>query len=144
VTEVTITDPHHALYGQRLELVSSSSARGPRHVTVALADGRRRSVRRAATDLGEDWPADPLGTASALPRISVRTLLPLARCLRGLLSSSTEEVPHDSNPAQTHGATPQGPCDRQPGRPGAAASLGGAAAGMSRLMLQICIGRCSP
>jgi hypothetical protein len=56
VTEVTITDPHHALYGQRLELVSSSSARGPRHVTVALADGRRRSVRRAATDLGEDWP----------------------------------------------------------------------------------------
>jgi hypothetical protein len=35
VTEVTITDPHHALYGQRLELVSSSSARGPRHVNNA-------------------------------------------------------------------------------------------------------------
>src|SRR3954471_17651814 len=75
VSHVTVTDRHHALGGQLLPLVSLHSARGPAYIVVALPDGRRRSLRRASTDLA--------GTAEAPlydgPRISVGTLLPLAR-----------------------------------------------------------------
>src|SRR5512135_1630276 len=51
VTEVTIIDPSHPLHGQRLAVESLASSRGPAWVTVVLADGRRRQVRRSATDL---------------------------------------------------------------------------------------------
>src|SRR4051794_9914851 len=60
VSHVTVTDPHHALSGQRLPLVSLYSARGPAFVSARgpafvvaeLGDGRRRSIRRSLTDLG--------------------------------------------------------------------------------------------
>ena len=75
VSHVTVTDRHHPLCGQLLPLVLLHSARGPAYIVVALPDGRRRSLRRASTDLA--------GTAEAPlydgPRISVGTLLPLAR-----------------------------------------------------------------
>src|SRR3954447_17698774 len=91
VSHVTVTDRHHALCGQLLPLVSLHSARGPAYIVVALPDGRRRSLRRASTDLA--------GTAEAPlydgPRISVGTLLPLARHIVACLAVAVEEVIHD-------------------------------------------------
>jgi hypothetical protein len=91
VSHVTVTDRHHALCGQLLPLVSLHSARGPAYIVVALPDGRRRSLRRASTDLA--------GTAEAPlydgPRISVGTLLPLARHIVARLALAVEEVTRD-------------------------------------------------
>jgi hypothetical protein len=91
VSHVTVTDRHHALGGQLLPLVSLHSARGPAYIVVALPDGRRRSLRRASTDLA--------GTAEAPvydgPRISAGTLLPLARHIVARLAIAVEEVIHD-------------------------------------------------
>jgi hypothetical protein len=91
VSHVTVTDRHHALCGQLLPLMSLHSARGPAYIVVALPDGRRRSLRRASTDLA--------GTAEAPlydgPRISVGTLLPLARHIVACLAIAVEEVIHD-------------------------------------------------
>jgi hypothetical protein len=96
VSHVTITDPHHFLFGQRLSVVRGRSGRGPAYVVVELADGRKRSVRIAATDL---VPAGdtPGASGSKLPRISVRTLIPLARHLNRILNLLTEEVIRDGN-----------------------------------------------
>src|SRR5439155_12493332 len=44
VSHVTITDPHHFLFGHRLEVLKERSGRGPAYVVVALPDGRRRGV----------------------------------------------------------------------------------------------------
>src|SRR5215213_5004330 len=91
VSHVTVTDRHHALCGQLLPLVSLHSARGPAYIVVALPDGRRRLLRRASTDLA--------GTAETSlydgPRISVGTLLPLARHIIARLAVAVEEVIHD-------------------------------------------------
>ena len=61
---------------------------------VELCDGRKRSVRIAATDL-----VPPRNSSSAagpsLPRISVRTLIPLSRHLNRILTLLTEEVIRD-------------------------------------------------
>jgi hypothetical protein len=93
-----VTDPRHALSGRRLSLVSLHSARGPAYVLVALPDGRRRSLRRSITDLAGAEGAAPL--APAIPlwnglRISVRTLLPLARHIVAGLAVPIEEVTRD-------------------------------------------------
>src|SRR5206468_7519291 len=87
---------HHFLFGQRLSVVRGRSGRGPAYVVVELADGRKRSVRIAATDL---VPAGdtPGASGSKLPRISVRTLIPLARHLNRILNLLTEEVIRDGN-----------------------------------------------
>jgi hypothetical protein len=102
VSHITVTDPHHALSGQRLPLVSLYSARGPAFVVIELGDGRRRSIRRSATDLGTPSSGASL-RASDLPRISARILLPLARHLTTTLASSAEEVichgHHPTDPA---------------------------------------------
>ena len=86
--EVTVTDPRHSLYGQRLRVVSTGSPRGRNWITVLLADGRRRHVRREATDL-----VSASGFGCQLPQISVQTLLPLAYLIQALLKTSQEEVP---------------------------------------------------
>jgi hypothetical protein len=91
VSHVTITDPRHSLYGQRLAVLADRSGRGPAYVAVMLPDGRRRSVRTAATDLAA--PFHPAGCD--LPRISVRTLIPLARHANRILSLLNEEVIRD-------------------------------------------------
>ena len=75
VSHVTITDPRHSFFGQRLVVLGERSGRGPGYVAVELPDGRRRSVRKTATDLVV--PSQPVG--SNLPRISIRTLIPLAQ-----------------------------------------------------------------
>src|SRR4051794_28787957 len=73
--------------------MSLPSARGPAYIVVALPDGRRRSLRRASTNLA--------GTAEAPlydgPRISVGTLLPLARHIVACLAVAVEEVTHDDH-----------------------------------------------
>ena len=51
VSQVTITDPRHFLFGLRLAVLAERSGRGPCYVVVELPDGRKRSVRNAATDL---------------------------------------------------------------------------------------------
>jgi hypothetical protein len=94
VSHVTITDPRHFLFGHRLSVLDERSGRGPSYVVVELGDGRKRSVRIAATDL-----VPPGNSSSAagptLPRISVRTLIPLARHLNRILTLLTEEVIRD-------------------------------------------------
>jgi hypothetical protein len=102
VSHVTVTDPHHALCGQLLPLVSLHSARGPAYIVVALPDGRRRSLRRALTDLA--------GTAEAPlydgPRISVGTLLSLARHIVARLAIAVEEVTRDDHAPSIAAPTP--------------------------------------
>src|SRR3954451_25430150 len=101
ITEVSITERRHSLFGQRLEVAPEASCRGPDRITVILPDGRRRHVRRVATDL---VPASTDAHAVSDPgnaRISVRTLLPLADCLRALLRISREEVPDDQSRSRT-------------------------------------------
>ena len=113
---MTVTDPRHPLYGQQLRVLSLSCARGPRFIAVALADGRRRLIRRAATEL--EHPAEP---DRAIPRISVRMLLPLARHIRRVVAALAEEANH----ADT---CPSSPASVDPETATAATPLAGAAA----------------
>jgi hypothetical protein len=97
---VTVIDPRHGLAGQRLELVSSRSARGPAFVVVRLADGRRRSIRRAVTDLAVA-SAEEQSASKPLARINVRTLLTLLHHLNRTLASPIEEVIRDEHPVES-------------------------------------------
>ncbi|MFC7556001.1 hypothetical protein ACFQU7_32865 [Pseudoroseomonas wenyumeiae] len=65
-------------------------------MAVALADGRRRLLRRAETDLER-----PLAPEAALPRISARALLPLAQHIRSMLAVSRQEASHAELPASS-------------------------------------------
>jgi hypothetical protein len=98
VARVSVIDPHHPLFGQRLDLSSHASGRRPGWVSLVLADGRRRWVPRAATDLDGERESLP---SHVLPRVSVRTLLPLMQCVRTLLSNpprDSDGQPLDSDP----------------------------------------------
>jgi hypothetical protein len=71
---------------------------------VELPDGRHRSIRRAVTDF--DFPSVPgsiKGNEKSLPKISVRTLLPLVCYVRAMLTSH-KEVTHE-NKIPTAGPT---------------------------------------
>jgi hypothetical protein len=96
VSHVTITDPHHFLFGHRLEVLKERSGRGPAYVVVALPDGRRRAVRIASTDLAETITSGP--NAADLPRVSARTLIPLMQHLSASLSLLDEKVIRDDPP----------------------------------------------
>jgi hypothetical protein len=98
ITQVTITSPQHPLFGHTFPIVSLQSPRHREHIIVELADGRRRSIPRAATDLQASSSTGPQ-PEKPLPKVSVRTLLPLARYLRAMLTLS-EEV-SDENTAPT-------------------------------------------
>ncbi|WP_425375933.1 DUF5372 family protein [Rhizobium jaguaris] len=100
VHHVTIIDPRHGLAGQRLELVSVQSGRGAAFVVVRLPDGRRRSIRRSATDLVAASPEARSESKSA-PRISVRTLLTLMRHLNSMVTSRSKEVIRDERAIKT-------------------------------------------
>ena len=97
VSHVTVTDQHHALCGQLLPLVSLHSARGPAYIVVALPDGRRRSLRRASTDLAGAATASPVASLCDGPRVSVGTLLPLAHHIVAHLVIAVEEVTRDDH-----------------------------------------------
>jgi hypothetical protein len=95
---VRVTDPHRPLFGQQFATLPERSSRGAGFVVITLADGRRRSIRRAATDLG-GTAAIAAESRSALPRVSARTILPLAHHLaRTFASFSKEEVIRDDDP----------------------------------------------
>ncbi|WP_205421311.1 DUF5372 family protein, partial [Rhizobium terrae] len=100
VHQVTIIDPRHGLAGQRLELVSVQSGRGAAFVVVRLPDGRRRSIRRSATDLATASP-DARSESKSAPRISVRTLLTLMRHLDSMVTSRSQEVIRDERAIKT-------------------------------------------
>ncbi|WP_375784844.1 hypothetical protein ACE10Z_35025 [Bradyrhizobium sp. Pha-3] len=94
MSHVTITDPHHFLFGHRLEVLKERSGRGPAYVVVALPDGRRRAVRIASTDLAET-AITSRPDAADLPRVSARTLIPLMQHLSASLSFLDEKVIRD-------------------------------------------------
>jgi hypothetical protein len=107
VSHVTVTDPRHSLFGSKIAVLPERSGRGPAYVVVELSDGRRRSIRKSSTDLGEP-PITANAKGSAVPRISVRTLIPLTRHLNASLALLVEEVIRDGNPSGTRcvSATP--------------------------------------
>src|SRR5947209_16817237 len=84
---------HHG-YGSAARLIWQS-LRGPDglrawpFVVVELPDGRRRSIQIASTDLAEAAIA-PGPKAADLPRISVRTLIPLVQHLTANLTLLAE------------------------------------------------------
>ena len=93
ITHVTITDPQHCLFGKRLAVIRERSGRGPTYVVVELPDGRKRPIRIASTDLA----ATVITSGAALPRISVRTLIPLVQHLGANLALLAEEVIRDGS-----------------------------------------------
>jgi hypothetical protein len=95
VSHVTVIDPRHALSGQQFDLVSMHSPRGASFVVIALPDGRRRSIRRSITDLAAASHGEHPGTADETPRVSIRTLLPLAQHLATMITASEPKVIHD-------------------------------------------------
>ena len=90
ISEVTIVDPHHALFGRSLQLISLSAARGRGYLTVALPDGRHRTLQRSLTDLDEQIQiGSPM---DEFPWVSIRTLIPLARHLKTRFTLPNAEV----------------------------------------------------
>jgi hypothetical protein len=110
VSHVTITDPHHFLFGHRLEVLKERSGRGPAYVVVALPDGRPRAVRIASTDLAET-PITSRPNAADLPRISARTLIPLMQHLSASLSLLDEKVIRDDPPTASRSRCVSTPAD---------------------------------
>ena len=91
-----VTDAQHSLFGQRLALTNERSGRGPAYVIVRLPDGRRRSIQITATDLSTSDSSARMPAAN-VPRVSVRTLIPLAQHLDRILNLLTEEVIRDES-----------------------------------------------
>ena len=90
---VTVTDPQHPFFGRTFPVVRPVSGRGNGRLLIRLPDGEIRVIPRAATDLVGASP--PAGQASEVPRVSVRTLLPVAQYVRSLIRAA-EEVPRDA------------------------------------------------
>jgi hypothetical protein len=88
VSQVRIVSRRHALFGQTLPVVALRSGRGPRFVVVRLLDGRQRSIPRSITDLGSEPFPEGRDSVDQSLRVSVRTLLPLARLLAARPSSA--------------------------------------------------------
>src|SRR6266566_1273403 len=74
--------------GQTLPLLPVRINRSAPHVMVLLPSGRRHMVPRAATNL--EHPGEAVASASPLPSISVRTILPLARLVQQLKQAKEE------------------------------------------------------
>ncbi len=82
--QVTIIDRTHPFFGRTFPVVSLSSPRGKTHLILLLANGQHRIVPHAATDLGQTQKQN---SEPQLPRISVRTMLPLARLIQSKLQA---------------------------------------------------------
>ncbi len=98
VAHVTIVEPHHPLFGRRLPVVDRPSPRGVEQLIVKLPDGRERSVRRTAPDLAGS--RDSSTSATAAPRISARSLLPLANRIRIMLEYAYESLGSQALPGR--------------------------------------------
>ena len=114
VTHITVTDPQHCLCGKRLTVLRERSGRGSAYLVVALPDGRKRSIRIASTDL-----ASTVTTSGApdLPRISVRTLIPLMQHLSANLALLAEEVIRDGSSSPFRVALRLHRCRYRPAHP---------------------------
>ena len=89
MTRVTVTDAAHPLYGQTLEVVHDSSPLGKTNLTLRLPNGQTRSVPRQATNFEATNAAGD--QAHLLPRISVRTILPLTQFVKHRLLSTEKK-----------------------------------------------------
>ena len=89
VSEITITDPGHALFGRSFPLVSLRAERGRDYLVFGLSDGRRCTVRKSSTNLGTRAMEDVAEADFRTPRVSVRTLVPWARHLRLRFATAT-------------------------------------------------------
>ena len=109
MTPVTITERTHPLFGKRVFLQSERCGRGKAFIAVALQDGRRRLVRRSATDL------DSKGVRShSTSRITARSLLPLARHVRCYLTGvNPEELHADRSQVRSASSTNSTPSPQQ-------------------------------
>lgn len=88
VSHVTVVDRRHALCGQRFEVASLRSGRGPAFIVIRLPDGRSRNIRRTVTDLSSASDDDREHRMAVGKLISVRTLLPLVYYARITFSNS--------------------------------------------------------
>jgi len=70
-SNVTITRPHHPLFGQRLEVVSG----GTSAIVVRVGDGTTMRIPRAWTDAGGAAPNEPTKTVFSIE--ALRDLLRL-------------------------------------------------------------------
>src|ERR1019366_1986109 len=89
ISEITITDPSHALCGRSFPLVSLRAERGRDYLVFGLPDGRQRTVRKSSTNLDAVEQEDHAREEFGLPRVSMRTLVPLARHLKTKFTSTT-------------------------------------------------------
>jgi hypothetical protein len=98
ISHVTITNPRHGLFGQRLELVTLETTRGRDFIVVKLPNGRHRSIHRNQTDLSGPL-VEARESSASIPRADVAALLTLMRHLRSTLALSTPEVIRDDTTA---------------------------------------------
>jgi hypothetical protein len=82
---IRVIDPVHPLFGQPLEVSPSGLIRRIGWIRVVLPDGRHRWIPQKATDLNVS--ACEARPNRDLPRVSVRTLIPLAEYVRARLSA---------------------------------------------------------
>jgi hypothetical protein len=94
---IRVSDATHPFFGQLLEVSASAPSRRIGWVQVVLPDGRHRWIPQKATDL-EDAAGEARPNRD-LPRVSVRTLLPLAEYVRARLSAAREGVDETSGAA---------------------------------------------
>ena len=87
---IRVIDAIHPLFGQTLEVSPSGLIRRGGWIRVVLRDGRHRWIPQKATDLEE--AACEVQPNHGLPRVSVRTLLPLAEYVRTRLSAATKGI----------------------------------------------------
>ena len=97
MSHVTIISRQHALAGQTLEVVALRSARGPTFLVVRLSDGRKRSIPRSITQLVAQPFHSSKDSIEAGLRVSVRTLIPLAKYLAS--RSTSTDVIGDGDPS---------------------------------------------
>jgi hypothetical protein len=83
-------------------------------LVVALPDGRKRSIRIASTDLASTVT---MSGAPDLPRISVRTLIPLMQHLSANLALLAEEVIRDGSSSPFRVALRLHRCRYRPAHP---------------------------
>jgi hypothetical protein len=114
---VRVTERTHPLFGKTLTLLSECG-RGKGFVAVRLEDGRRRLVRRSATDLhSRERPSPPMS------QISARSLLPLARHVQCYLAGDNVEGVH-ANRLRSRSVSPTSSKTSSTQHPTAPASAG--------------------
>lgn len=87
--KVTIKARSHPWFGRQLRVVHTSSPQGKEYLTLELPNGERRSIARAATDF--DNQEEGGHEEGRLLRVSVRTMLSVAKFIREQLRISEEQ-----------------------------------------------------